>query len=109
MMSEQETTEYTLVLEPIPPETVTTIRRQLEEVIREELREAGQGDLLEQGAIRVEVAENFPVDPTIVAAIITVTGQFALETYKELVLPVIKKKYFVKKETKKKKKAKKDG
>lgn len=106
-MSEVPTTTIELIIKPEGKQTVDEIEGELEAYVQDVLREAGEQHLIDNGELRIEVEEGTP-DPTIVAAIIAIVGAFALETYKELILPKLKKRYKIIDEKERKGKSKKD-
>ncbi len=92
-----------LLLEPIPPDTADTIKAELVPLVQEALREAGREHLLVDGEIRIEIEKTFPVDWVELSRIAT-KAVFALATgiavasYKEFVIPAIKKRFKVRAE-----------
>ena len=100
-MAEQEVEIIELALEPIPPDTVETIKAELVPYIWEALREAGREQLFTDGDIQIEIEKTIPIDwPELskiaVTALFTVTGGIALKTYEAIVLPKLKKRFKVK-------------
>ncbi len=90
-----------LSIQPIPPDTVSSVKADLLPAIEAALREAGQEQLLSEGQIEVEVEQTFPTDAVIVVGL-TFLSQVALATCKEIVLPGLKKRF----DTKQKRKGK---
>lgn len=96
-----------LELVPIPPDTIASGKAELLPLIEATLQEAQQGDLLSEDHIQVEIEKTFPTDQAIIVGLTLASG-IALETYKSLILPALKKRFEVKQKAKgKKKKAKK--
>lgn len=63
-------TEYIeLTIQPIPPDTVSSVRAELLPTIEAALHEAGQEQLLTEGQIQVEVEQTFPTDQAIVVGL----------------------------------------
>ncbi len=81
-----------LTIQPIPPDTVSSVKAELLPTIEAALREAGQEQLLAEGQIQIEVEQTFPTDEVIVVGFTLLSG-IALETYKEIVLPALKKRF----------------
>jgi hypothetical protein len=98
-----------LLLEPIPPDTVNTIKAELVPVIQEALREAGREQLLVDGQIRVEIEKTFPIDWVEFSKIAT-TAVFRLATgiavvsFEAFAIPALKKRFKVKAKKRRKKK-----
>ena len=79
-----------LTIVPIPPDTLDSVKAELEQRIEATLREAGQESLLAEGQIQIEVERPFPTDQVIVIGVTLLSG-VALETFKSVVLPHLKK------------------
>ena len=92
-----------LELEPIPPDTVASSKVELMLIIQQALKEAGKDNLLSDGQIDIQVEKTFPVDAAIVVGLTFLSG-VALETYKVLVLPALKKRFAVREKAKSKQK-----
>jgi len=95
-MSEQAAEVVELILEPIPPDTVETIRAELLPRVRKRLQAAGREHLLDDGEIQIRIEETVPVDwyaisLLAISAVFTLTTELAVETYKAIVLPELKK------------------
>lgn len=98
-----------LLLEPIPPDTVETIKAELVPLVQEALREAGREHLLVDGEIRIEFEKTIPIDwPELskiaVKAIFALTTGIGVETYKAVVIPKLKKRFKVKTQKRSRKK-----
>ena len=89
---EDEPEYIELSIQPIPPDTVSSVRAELLPVIEDALRQAGQEQLLKEGQIQIEVERTFPTDEVIVIGFTLLSG-IALETYKEIILPALKKRF----------------
>jgi hypothetical protein len=83
-----------LELEPIPPDTIASSKAELTSIIQKALQEAEQDDLLSNAQINIQVEKTFPTDAVIVVGFTFLSG-VALETYKALVLPALKKRFAV--------------
>jgi len=81
-----------LTIQPIPPDTVSSVKADFLPTIEAALREAGQEQLLTEGQIQVEVEQTFPTDEVIVVGFTLLSG-IALETYKAIILPALKKRF----------------
>ena len=92
-----------LELEPIPPDTIASGKAELMSLIQQVLQDAGKGNLLSNGQINIQVEKTFPVDAAIVVGLTFLSG-VALETYKALVLPALKKRFAVREKSKTKQK-----
>ena len=89
----QKEAEYIeLIIEPIPPDTISSVKAEILPTIKNALREAGQGQLLDEKQIKVEVEQTFPTDEVIVVGFTLLSG-IALVTYKEIILPELKKRF----------------
>jgi hypothetical protein len=88
-----------LAIRPFRPDTVDTVRSELTPMIEKALREHGREDLLIKGQIKIEIEKSLPLDQTMVYVIITiVTGvitDITAETFKEIVIPKLKKRFDV--------------
>jgi hypothetical protein len=81
-----------LTIQPIPPDTISSVKADLLPTIEAALREAGQEQLLTEGQMQVEVEQTFPTDEVVVVGFALLSG-IALETYKEIILPTLKKRF----------------
>ena len=95
-MSRQDAEVIELILEPIPPDTVETIRAELVLRVRKALQDAGRERLLDNGQIQVRIEKTVPVDwypisLLAISAVFTLATKLAVETYKAIVLPELKK------------------
>ena len=95
-----------LTIQPIPPDTISSVKADLLPTIEAALHEAGQEQLLTEGQIQIEVERTFPTDQVIVVGLTLLSG-IALETYKEIVLPRLKKRFRTRQKRKRKGKSKK--
>ena len=107
---EAEDIEYIeLAIEPISPDTISSARAELVSIIQDALRESGQEQLLVSGDLQVEVEKTIPMElavPVLTAALTLCTG-VALETYKAIILPRLKKRFQVEEKRRRKAKGKK--
>lgn len=92
-----------LELEPIPPDTIASSKAELASIIQQVLQEAGKDELLQNGEIDIQVEKTFPTDAAIIVGLTFLSG-VALETYKVLILPALKKRFAVKERSKSRKK-----
>jgi len=107
MATQSETLEVLeLTIIPIPPDTVTTVKAELLPYIEETLEEQGQESLLAEGQIQIEIERTFPTDQVVTVAV-TLLSSIALETFKEVVLPRLKKRFETKQKRRRKGKARK--
>ena len=91
MNPDQSTPEYIeLTIVPIPPDTLASVKAELEQNIEAALRESGRESLLTDGQIQIEIEQAFPTDQVIVVGVTLLSGM-ALETFKATVLPHLKK------------------
>lgn len=88
-------TKEVLEIAPIQPKTVVAVQAEIRSKIEEILRENGKEDLLKNGEISVDVAENMPLDAGVISVTLTLLSQVALETFKQVILPWLKRKYEV--------------
>lgn len=94
-----------LELRPVPPHDLAEMQRKkisVKRLIEDALRDAGNLDLLEKGEIQIEKEKTFPTDQAIIIAL-TLCSSIALETFKAIILPELKKRFKVRKMTKRKK------
>jgi len=88
-------TKEVLEVVPIPPKTVASVKAEIQSHIEELIRENGQGDLLESGQISVDVAETMPINAEVLHVTLTLASGVALEVFKQVILPWLKRKYEV--------------
>lgn len=81
-----------LTIKPIPPDTIASVKAELLPYIRSILKEQGKDNLLTDGEIVIEVEKTFPTDEIVVIGL-TLLSQVALETFKTLILPKLKKRF----------------
>ena len=87
---------------PIPPDTIASGKEEIQSLIEAALRNAGKGDFLTNGQIEFEVEKTFPVDQSIIVGLTLLSG-IALETYKAIILPELKRRFKVNQKLKRKK------
>ena len=92
-------TEIELELTPIPPDTIASAKEELLPLIKSTLRDAGRADLLSKDHLQVQIEKTFPTDAAIIVGLTLLSG-VALETYKSLLLPRLKKRFEVKQKPK---------
>jgi len=88
----EDVTHAVVELIPIPPDTVQSIQREVENYIKEGLAESGKSELLKNNEISLSVEETFPTAEA-VHVLFTIGGGVALEVFKQVVLPWLKAKY----------------
>jgi hypothetical protein len=88
-----------LVIAPIPPDTLASVKAELEQEIEAALRESGHEDLLTSGQIQLEVEENFPINEAIIVGLMLLSD-IAVEVFKATVIPRLKKRFEVKQQRK---------
>jgi|GEM_PF-1769126 len=86
--STPEHIELTIV--PIPPDTLASVKAELEQRIEAALSKAGHESLLTEGQIQIEIEQTFPTNQVIVVGVTLLSGM-ALETFKAIALPHLKK------------------
>ena len=91
-LSSEKAQYIEMIIEPIPPDTLSSSKTDILPNIKSALQEAGQEQLLDGGQIQVEVEKTFPTDEVIVIGFTLLSG-VALETYKEILLPELKSRY----------------
>jgi hypothetical protein len=93
MASISEEAQYIeLIIEPIPPDTISSAKSEILPTIKNALREAGQEQLLDEKQIEVEVEKTFPTDEVIVVGFTLLSG-IALATYTGIILPELKRRF----------------
>ena len=83
-----------LAITPIPPDTASATKDELLAYVEQTLRDAGHADLLAAGQLQVEVERTFPTDAAVLLGI-TVLSRMAEETFRQVVLPALKRRYGV--------------
>jgi hypothetical protein len=81
-----------LELTPLPPYTIDEGKQEVEALIAEALREAGQENLLQQQQIQVTKEQTFPTDVVIIV-VIKLGAAVAYATYTQIILPKLRE-YF---------------
>ena len=94
MTTDDASEQIELAIRPISPQTVDTVKQQFVSDMRAALKEAGHEDLLDEGSIRVTDERSFPVDQVVVIGL-TLSSQIAIETYKQIILPRLRRKYSI--------------
>ena len=85
---EKEIVEIT----PIPPDTVDSVRAEIEGDIKRLLEKEGKDNLLTDKKLSVKVEKPFPSAEVVHIAFTLLSG-VALETFKTVILPWLKNKY----------------
>jgi hypothetical protein len=93
--------EIELELTPIPPDTIASGKAEVQAIIEASLREHGQTQALTDEQIQVSLEKTFPTDAVIIVAL-TFASQLAVETYKAIILPALKKRFEVRQRSKRK-------
>lgn len=94
MTTDDASEQIELAIRPIAPQTVETLKQQFVSDIRGALQEAGREDLLSEGHIQITDERTFPVDQLILIGI-SLASQIAIETYKQIVLPRLRRRYSI--------------
>lgn len=105
----QRAEKIELLVAPIPPDTVATVKAKVASVIRDILKESGQANLWEDGEIKVEVEKGLSLEEQLVVVGVQLLSALAAKTFEIIVLPKLQKRFEVKKRKRKKKKAKKSS
>ncbi len=105
-VQEEETDYVDLWITPIPPDTVATVKTEIRSVIRQILEENGQIQLWDGKEIRVSVESTLGLGEQLVVVGVTLLSGMALETYKAIVIPELKKRFKLQEKPRKKSKAK---
>lgn len=93
MASTSEELQYIeLIIEPVPPDTISSAKTEILPAIKDALQEAGQEQVLDEEQIKIEVEQTFPTDEVIVVGFTLLSGM-ALATYKEIILPELKRRF----------------
>ncbi|HEX6291851.1 MAG TPA: hypothetical protein VFZ66_21885 [Herpetosiphonaceae bacterium] len=90
-----------LELTPIPPDTIASGKAEIQSIIEAALREHGQTQLLADEQIQVGVEKTFPTDAVIIVGL-TFVSQLAIETYKAVILPALRRRFEVRQRSKRK-------
>ncbi len=93
-----------LELTPIPPDTIASGKAEVLAIIEASLRTHGQAQLLADDQIRVAVEKTFPTDAVLIVGL-TFVSQLAIETYKAIILPALRKRFQVRQRTKHKRRS----
>ncbi len=101
-MEEPEIIE--LVITPIPPDTIQSVKQEIVPLVEAQLRENGLDVLLADGHFKMQTEQTFPTDAETLA-IIAIVGPMAKDTYKELILPLLKRHFGVEAKPRQKDKA----
>ena len=92
-----------LELTPIPPDTLASAKKELIPLIKTTLHKSGRDGLLSDEHIQIQIERTFPTDAAIIVGLTLLSG-IALETYKGLILPVLKEHFEVRRRSKRKSK-----
>ncbi len=103
--SASETIE--LLVAPIPPDTVATVKAEVASAIRDILEESGKANLWEDSEIKVEVEKTLSLEEQLVIVGVQLLSTVAVKTFETIVLPKLQKRFEVKKRKRTKKKVKK--
>jgi len=94
-----------LELTPILPDTIASAKEELIPIIEAALRDAGKEALLSEEHIQIQIEKTFPTDAAIIVGL-TFLSQLAVETYKAIILPELKRRFELRQKSKSKKTAK---
>ena len=92
-----------LEISPISPDTIDSCKAEILPYIETRLREAGRDNMLSEEHMNIEMEKTFPTDAAI-KIVITLLSGMALETYKSIIIPAMKKRFNIKEKPKQKKK-----
>jgi hypothetical protein len=92
-----------LEIVPIPPDTIASGKEEILLIIESLLRDGGQGKLLDDGKVQVQVEQTFPTDEIIKIGL-SLLSAAAMEAFKALILPGLKRKFEVRQRPKSKRK-----
>jgi hypothetical protein len=84
-----------------PRETISEAKEELLNNIRKALMEKGQTNLLNNGEITIEPENTMPPEISTINIIITAVGFAANEILKEVIIPLLRKKYGIEPKSKK--------
>jgi len=84
-----------------PRETISEAKEELLNNIRKALMEKGQTNLLNNGEITIEPENTMPTEISTINIIITAVGFAANEILKEVIIPLLRKKYGIEPKSKK--------
>ena len=93
-----------LIVAPIPPDTLASVKAELQQEIEAALRESGHEDLLTDGQIQIEIEQPFPMDEAIIVGLTLLSGM-ALEVFKATIIPRLRKRFEVKQQSKRQSKS----
>ena len=85
---------FELVVIPNPPDNVMTVKEELLPYIKKTLKEKNLDPLLSKGEIQFDVEKTFPTDEVVIIVVTLLSGM-ALETFKEIILPELKRRFKV--------------
>jgi hypothetical protein len=91
-----------LELTPVPPDTLASSKEELMPLIEAALRDAGREDLLSGKDIQIQIEKTFPTNEVIIVGL-TFLSNVALETFKALILPRLRRRFEVRQRSKRKK------
>jgi len=91
-----------LEITPIRPDTIGAAKKELIPMIEATLRNAERGDILTEKHLRIYVEKTFPTDASIIVVLTLLSG-LALETYKAVILPALRRRFKIKQRSKRKK------
>jgi hypothetical protein len=84
-----------LELVPIPPDTLASGKEEIIHLIETLLHDSGQEQLLSDNKIQIQIEQTFPTDQAIVIVLTFLSG-VALEAFKMVILPGLKRRFEVK-------------
>ena len=93
-----------LELTPIPPDTIASGKAEIMAIIEASLREHQQTQILSDEQLLVSVEKTFPTDAVIIVGL-TFVSSLAIETYKAIILPALKRRFEVRQRSKRKKRS----
>lgn len=89
--------ENTIQLEitPLPRAKLSTTEQELLPLIEGAIRNQGQGALLDNGELKIQIPQTFPAGTTVTVIVVTYLCKAAYDVVKKVVIPVLQKKYGV--------------
>jgi hypothetical protein len=92
-MVQNDSRDYVeLLVRPFSYQDTATIKDQFEKEVRAALRESEQEKLLDEGQISVEIQQDFAMEGVVLVGL-TFLSQIAVETYKQIILPKLRKRF----------------
>lgn len=91
MASEELFKKIELLIQPIPPDTISTLKEELVENINKEMKEKGFSN---QEGLEVTIERTLPfAEGVALGLVIRCVTKITWDVYKEVILPLLKRKY----------------